>query len=295
MSNYFKTSVAALALVAVFGSDLAMAQSSTGSEAGNQPQAQMQTQPAPADDPAEVEIPEILQGPGFSDVTSREGPRGSTILQGSLTESGKDFDAMLNPEGELVAARTAEGTALPDELIESLLPEAVRNHPVTAEITELNAIGTREGSMMISGQDESGDALRIAFDDAGELIHFERGDGMRHGPKGEMRGDKGPKDGKRGERGKHGDGPRGDGPRDAERRGNAPRDPGRDGASAPDAGAAPSPEGALRDRLGEAGYTDLGRVNPQDDGATVEAVNPQGEPVTLTLDEDGEVTRETSR
>ncbi|SDE29792.1 hypothetical protein SAMN05421538_105186 [Paracoccus isoporae] len=266
-------------------------------------------------------LPQILQGDGFSDVTTRQGRRGGTLVQGVIAGTGKDFDAMLGPDGALRGIRTAEGSSLPDEVIGEMLLEAVRAHPVTAEIAELSAIGTRGEAVMLAGQDASGDAVRIGFDAAGELVHFSRGDD-RMGPGG--RGDEMGRDKKRGDGARHGGrtrdgwsrdgGPgdgerRGGGPRDGEPRGGDPRDGGprdggprgdgpRDGAAvrpSPDQGGAPSEEAALRGEIESAGYTALGRFVPASDGATLDATNPQGEPVTLRLNPQGEVVEETAR
>lgn len=288
---------------------------------------------APGSVSGSAQIPQILQGDGFADVTSRQGPRGGMLVQGSIAATGKDFDAMIGRDGSLLGIRTAEGSSLPDELVNEMVPEAARSHPVTSEITELSAIGTRGDAVMLAGQDASGDEVRIGFDENGELIHFSRGED-RMGPGGHgdkmrdtMRGDKMRGDGDRGpraggDRAPRDSGAREGGPRDAEPHDGGPRDGGprdggprdggrgdgprnvdpRDGAAggdaprpSPEESGAPSEEGALRGDLEDAGYADLGRFVPTADGATVDAVNPQGEPVTLTLDAQGEVVEETAR
>lgn len=44
-----------------------------------------------------------------------------------------------------------------------------------------------------------------------------------------------------------------------------------------------------------AGYTEIGSVSYEDERATFDATNPNGEPVTVSMDDDGEVTREAAR
>lgn len=287
MSSKLKTSVLAFGLMGVLGSGLAFAQTAPATTAPATDAA-----PAPA---ADVQIPEILQGSGFADVETKPGRRGGLFVEGSLAETGKDFDAMVNAEGKLVGMRTAEGSALPQAVVDALLPEAARANPILSEIAQLNAIGSRDGAVMVGGQDASGDDVRIGFDAEGELVHFDRGEhGKRgkgmgmgdregHGPRGE-RGDHGDRGGKGrgGDHGDHdrmgprdGDGPRGDGPRE----GAAP----------------PVDEAALRSAIEGAGYTELGEIARADRGLAVEALNPQGEAVLVIVTPSGEVVRETAR
>ena len=164
MSSKLKASVAALALLAILGPSLVQAQ----------------TAPTPAERPAAtapaaIAVPEILQGDAFTEVTSRPGPRGGLMVEGTIAETGKSFDAMVNAEGQLVGMRTAEGAALPAAVVEALLPEAARTSPILPEIAVLNAIGTRDGAVMAAGQDASGEDVRLGFSAEGELMHFDRG------------------------------------------------------------------------------------------------------------------------
>ena len=52
---------------------------------------------------------------------------------------------------------------------------------------------------------------------------------------------------------------------------------------------------AVNQRLSEAGYTGFGFLRAAGAGLMLEATNPQGEAVTLELDRQGEVVRETAR
>lgn len=221
------------------------------------------------------------------------------MVEGTIVETGKNFDAMVNSDGELVGMRTAEGSALPASVLEALLPEAVRGNAVLAEIDTVSAIGSRDGAVMAAGQDAEGEKVRIAFDAEGELVHFNRGDdrGGRGGHGMDDRGGKGPRGDRGGERGdhghggKHGDkGPRGDrgGDRGGERGGD------RGGDRGPDA--APVDEAAVRSAVEGAGYTDLGDLSDaRGRGIAIEAVNPQGEEVLVIVNPEGEVMRETAR
>lgn len=267
MSSKLKTSALTLSLMGVLSTGIAAAQDAPATDT---PAVQGQT------GTVELAIPELLQDDAFADVESRSGRRGGLMIEGSIVESGKDFDAMVNSDGELVGIRTAEGSALPVAVVEALLPEAARANPVLSEITELNAIGTRNGAVMIGGQDAAGDQVRIGFDAEGQLQHFDRGErggkrmrGDSHGARGAKRGgdDHGQRDGRA-------------------RRGGE--------------GATPMPppvdEAALRSAVEAAGYTDLGEtLQGRGRGIAIDAVNPQGETVTVFVSPRGEVIRETAR
>lgn len=281
MSSTLKTSVLALGLMGVLGGGLAFAQTVAPA-----------TEAAPA--AAQVQIPAILQGDGFADVQAKPGRRGGLFVEGSLTATGKDFDAMVNSDGNLVGMRTAAGAALPQSVIDALLPEAARANPILSEIAVLNAIGSRDGAVMVGGQDASGDEVRIGFAADGELVHFDRGERAKRGKgMGGDRDGKGPRGdrGDKGGRGDHGDHGR-MGPRDGGSRDGGPRDGGaRNGGQPP----APVDEAALRSAVEGAGYTELGDIARADRGLAIEALNPQGEAVLVIVTPSGEVVRETAR
>lgn len=295
MSSKLKASVAAMALLAILGPGLVQAQT-----------APTPAEPPAATAPATVALPEILQGDAFTEVTSRLGRRGGLMVEGTIAETGKSFDAMVNGEGQLVGMRTAEGAALPAAVVEALLPEAARTSPILPEIAVLNAIGVRDGAVMAAGQDASGEDVRLGFSAEGELMHFDRGerdgregragwmgrDGGPRGDRGGFHGDKG-RHGDHGDHGERGDkGPRGErGDRGDRGEGGAPE--GRRGGDMPPP--PPIDEAALRGALETGGYTAVEDLRPTPDGIVVEATNPQGEDVLVVVTPAGEVVRETAR
>ncbi|MFV0409616.1 MAG: hypothetical protein ACK5LJ_07950 [Paracoccus sp. (in: a-proteobacteria)] len=313
MSSKLKTSLIALTMMGVLGSSFAVAQTAPATDAPAV--AEVPAEAAPA--AAAVAVPELLQGAGFTEVTSRPGRRGGLLVTGTLAETGKDFDAMVNKDGKLVGIRTAEGAALPQALRDALLPEAARGNAIISEIAVLSAIGSRDEAVMISGQDASGDKVRIGFDTDGQLMRFERGDMMHGGPG--MMGKRGGKDGMHGDRdgkGKHGDRDGRRGNRGGDHGGKGPhggnKGPGngmmppngamQQGMSGqPGMGGQPEQqrpfdEAALRSAAEAAGYTDLGAISAGHGRAvTVEGVNPQGEEVLIFVNPQGEVMRETAR
>lgn len=263
MNSKLKTSVAACALLAIFGTGIANAQDAT----------------MPADDaapaaasPAAPALPEVLQNDAFADVTSQPGRQGDLMVRGTVAETGKDFRGLVNTQGELVGIYTAEGSQLPQAVLDSILPETVRNHPLLAEISVLNAAGIRNQGVVVSGQDESGDKVRIGFGAEGELMHFDRGNDM--GPHDDMG---------RGRKRDHGN-------RLHDDRGGIKHE--RMERKSPPIEVQ---EDAVRSAVEAAGYTDLGKMRPNGPGITVEAVNPQGEPVVVTVNPQGEVVGENAR
>ncbi len=288
MSSKMKISALALGLMGVLGGNMAYAQ--TAPAAPEQTPAPAPAAPAPAPvAPAVPQTPEILQGDGFSNVEAKPGRRGGIVIEGTLTETGKDFDAIGDGNGNLLGIRTAEGSSLPQSVIDALLPEAARGNPILAEIAALHAIGGRDGAVMLGGQDAAGNDVRVGFDAEGELVLFNRGEFAKrwmrdgYGPRGDDDGWRG----SRGEGDHHGKrGHREGGPRERGSWGDAPRE----GDQKP-----PVDEAAIRSAVEAAGYTELGTLNASRRGIAVEALNPQGEAVLLVLTPKGEVVRETAR
>ena len=304
MSSKLKSSILVFSLMGALGGGMAVAQTAPATPDTD---ADAPATTAPADTAeALVQVPEFFQSDDFADVESRPGPRGGLFVDGSIAETGKDFDAIVSSEGELMGVRTAEGSALPQALVDELLPEAARAHPIMSEITELSAIGSRGGAVMIGGQDASGDDVRIGFDEDGELMRFERGE---HGDRGKRgfgkhgeRDDKGQRGyhDEKSERGDHGGdrdrmGARDSGPRDGGPRDGGQPQGGPDDRPQPGQSPAPVDEAAIRSAVEGAGYSELGEFSPNPRGASFEALNPQGEEVVVFVTPEGEVVRETAR
>ncbi|WBU61161.1 hypothetical protein [Paracoccus albus] len=301
MSSKLKPSILVLSLMGVLGGGMAVAQTAPASPDADA-DAPATTAPADAaESEAQVQVPQLFQSDDFADVETRPGPRGGLFVGGSIAETGKDFDAIVSRDGELMGVRTAEGSALPQALMDELLPEAARAHPIMSEIAELNTIGRRGGAVMIGGQAASGDEVRIGFDEDGELMRFERGD---HGDRGKRGFGKHGERGEKGQRGYHGDrSERGDRDGDRDRMGQRDGGPheggqsqgGPDGRPQPGQSPAPVDEAAIRSAVEGAGYSELGEFSPNPRGASFEALNPQGEEVVVFVTPEGEVVRETAR
>ena len=328
MSRNLTTSIALTALLAVMGAR-AMAQEAAPVIPGGAAEAPAQAV-TPTVTPT-VTLPQILQDAGLSDVSSDQMRRGGTRLMGTLPD-GQKIGAMLAEDGALRGLRAQdESSVLPQALVDQLVPQAVRDNAVYAEITKLGAVFTGERGVMLAGKDAQGSDVRAAFAQDSTLIRFGRGDDDMHFGKdgGKDRdgrhgdhGRRGGHDDDHGHRGKHGgkhggdhDGKHGEG-----RRGPPPGDmmppppPGdMPPPPAPDQqGALPMPPadaemrqgaaeplavdpGEVRLALTEAGYSGIGEITQRGPRVLALAVNPEGEAVAVELDGQGEVLREINR
>lgn len=210
--------------------------------------------------------------------------------------TGAKIEARFDRQNALVGIEVDEG-AIPAELVAALLPQAVRDAEVIGQFARIVEIENRNGRIEVEGRDANGERMRADFDADGRVLRFGRdeGRGPRHHDAGERRGGRGPEgrgpEGRgRGEhemRAGHGDGPRRDGPQGGPRPGAGSR------------GAAAVPADfdavAVNQRLTQAGYGQFGLLRADGPRLILEATNPQGEAVTLELDPQGEVVRETAR
>ncbi|MDO5630368.1 MAG: hypothetical protein Q4G22_00865 [Paracoccus sp. (in: a-proteobacteria)] len=283
MSRFtLRHSVAALALVSVLGSGVAaVAQTAT-------PEAPAATQPAaPTQTPALTAetLPEALRALNMSDVEIRTGQRGGSRVTGTLAD-GTEIQAMVANDGTLRGVRADDDAALPQSLVDAVLPAPVRGNAIIQQFALISGFGVMPDMVMVGGQDADGQKLRAGFATDGTLMRFGRGDDRGPGMHGDRdRGGKRGFDGRGHDRGK-GEyrGPRGD----RGERGDAPARMDQRGPQVD--------ESALRQSLTDAGYTDLGDfARQQGRGLTVNAVNASGENVTLELNRAGDVIRETAR
>lgn len=295
MSRKLTSSIALTAFLAALTAAPAFAQQSA-------PEA-----PAAQSAPAEAVLPQLLRDAELSDVTREPMRRGGSRITGKLPD-GTVIGAYVDAGGALRGLRNQAEAALPADLIAALVPQNVRDNPIYSEISQLRGVYVSEKGVKLAGIDAQDNRLHAAFAEDGTLVRFGRGDddGDRPGM-GKKRGEgkyhdegKG-RHGKRHEGGKHGErGERG-GDR-GERHGmkGAPGEPGprgpQDGAPPPaPVDAAPVDEAALRQSLADNGYSEIGTIASQGPRIVAEAVNPEGEAVTLELNPGGEVLREINR
>lgn len=289
--TFLKGSIAAIALTSVLGTAVL---------------AQDAAPAAPADTAATVQAPtaETLPAPlaalNLTDVEIDATRRGGWKVEGDLPAGG-EIDAFIDPTGTLRMVEADDDAALPQSVIDAMLPQAVRDNALLGEISVIGKLGVMDDMVMIAGRDADGEAVRAGFAQDGSLMRFGRGDddhrGMRReGRGGEGRGgdDHARRGGDHGERHGDGHGKRG-GDRDGARRG------GGDGPSGQQRGdmggdrPAPISPDAAQQALEAAGYTDIANITRRAAGVTAEAVNQAGEAVTVRVNPKGEVVRETAR
>lgn len=275
MRNRFSSSIALSAMMAVLAAPLA------AQEATKTPAPATQTQ-QPAAQTAPVLPPELASA-GLTDVTSKQGKRGETRIRGKLAD-GTVLDALVDPKGKLHGVRAKDKAALPAGLIADLVPQPVRDSAPYAEITTLEAVFMGQRGVMLAGKDAQDAPVRAAFAPDGTLLRFGRGPDA--GPAFDRRG---PGD----------DGPRGKGP--GKHHHHRPGPGGRDAAPSPGNDRQGAAQQMQRDRdsveqaLTSAGYTQIGTVAKAGPRMVAQAVNPQGEKVSVELDANGQVLREVNR
>ncbi|WP_295045568.1 hypothetical protein [uncultured Paracoccus sp.] len=217
-------------------------------------------------------ITEIKQRPDHVEIQGRQ-------------STGTEIEVKFDRQNALVGIEV-DDASIPAELVGTLLPQAVRDNEVIGQFDRIEEISNRGGRVMVEGDDANGKDMRAEFDADGRVLRFGREDGPRgdRGPKARQ-ADHGPGHDDRAGADRMGQGP-GDGPRRAGPSGDA-----RGPAAIP----ADFDTVAVNERLTQAGYTGFGFLRADGPRLLLEASNPQGEAVTLELDRQGEVVRETAR
>lgn len=217
-------------------------------------------------------ITEVKQRPDYVEIKGRQ-------------PSGAEIEVKFDRQNTLIGVEV-DDAAIPADLVDTLLPQAVRDNEVIAQFDRIDEIGNRNGRVTVKGEDATGEDMRAEFDADGRVLRFGREDGPRGDRREERRSDRGPGHGERGMRpgghAMHGDRPHG------------MRLMGRD-SGRPAALPANFDSVAVNQRLTGAGYTALGLLHAHGPRLLLDATNPQGEAVTLELDPKGEVVREMAR
>lgn len=278
MLRILRNSAAAIAAASALAVPLA-AQTTTTT-----PAAPPAAQAAPAAPAPAAAKPQALADLGITDARVLEGRRGQRV-EGTLP-GGESFRAMLDDQAQLRMIGVDDGAALPADIVSRLVPEAVRTNAIFAEFARVQGVGRGDEGVMLFGADAQGESIRAGFSADGTLQRFGRGEMDR--PQWDRGDDSRDRDDHRGKREGRG-GPS----QDHERNGregwsDAPRGPaGQPGSPLDDAAI----QGVLRD----GGYTQPGAITRNGPRVEVEAVNPEGEPVTVTINPRGVVVRELAR
>lgn len=223
-------------------------------------------------------LPADLQGhtamSALSEVTDISFRRQGVKVEGRQPNSD-ELELFFDAQGRLIAAE-ADDEALPQMLLEQVLPQAVISSEALGQLARIEEIGLHGDSRFrIEGEDASGKDIRLLIDQDGRLLRFGReGDGRKRSDGWqERRGDARPGHFQR------------PGFHDGQRRG-----PMRGQAQGLDFDPV-----EVNQRLTEAGYSGFGLLRRAGPALVLEAQNPAGEPVILQLDSQGEIIRETAR
>lgn len=258
MLRIFRNSVAILAATAALGAPLA---------------AQTTAEPAPAATTQAVEtpaaaVPEALSALGIDNAKLDESRRGGQRAEGTFA-GGAAYHAMLDDKGALRMIRVTDKAAeLPADVATKLVPENVRSAPIFAEFTKLQGVGISERGLMVFGVDAADEQLRAAFTSDGTLSQFGRG---------EFKGPKKDDHGKHERKGKH------------DKHGKRDHDGKRDDA------AKQLDDAAVTSILTDGGYTAVEGIKRDGPRVEANAVNPDGEAVTVTINPRGVIVRELAR
>lgn len=238
---------------------------------------------------AQPDIPQVLRDAGLTGLTAQPGKRGGLKIEGKQPD-GSDIRAVVDDKGALRGVFVKGDAPLAQALVDQLVPQSVRDQAVYGQFAKLRGVMTGEHGVMLAGTDREGEKMRAGFAQDGTLMRFGRGDDAR-GPRGHDH------DMRDRDRGGHGHGKRGQGEwgqgghgHDGWKRGE-----GHGPSSNRHEAAAPLNEDAVRQALQAAGYTQPGALTQRGPRTVVEALNPQGEPVLVQLDAQGNVLRETIR
>lgn len=227
---------------------------------------------------ASTALPQAITDLGITEATVSDGRRGGKRIEGSLP-GGAAFQGMLDGKGQLRMIRaTDKASVLPDETISKLIPEAVRNTGIFSEFASVQGVAISERGLMLFGTDAKEEPVRAAFSSDGTLQRFGRGD------------IKGPGMGPHGKNHKKGDNHGGKRGRGSDRGDKLP-----DGQSRAPAQSSSLDDAAVQSILSDGGYTEVGAITRNGARVEVEAKNPEGEAVTVTVNPRGVVVRELAR
>lgn len=159
--NRYSTSAAIVALVAALGGT-ALAQTAEAPAAG-----------APAAQSAEG-LPAFLDGIDLRNVRTEDKRQGQREIEGRLPGGGK-LELRLDRDGNLIEAE-ADDVAMPQQIVDAIVPEALRNHEAMALFARVKEVKLRQDGIEIDGYQENGDDLELLFDGDGRLIAIDADD-----------------------------------------------------------------------------------------------------------------------
>ncbi len=124
----------------------------------------------------EVALPVEMRGLGLTEVRTRteRGRRGEREIDIHARMPGGGWLLAEIRDGRLVEVKT-DGTAMPQPLVERLLPAGIRGDRSFAGLTRITDIDIdRDGEIEVKGLDEAGMRIEIEYAPGGAMISFER-------------------------------------------------------------------------------------------------------------------------
>ncbi|MCO6361677.1 PepSY-like domain-containing protein [Paracoccus sp. 08] len=92
-------------------------------------------------------------------------------------ENGAEVEVKFAPDNTLIEIET-DDTALPQPIIDAILPQAVRGNEVMAQFGMIEEIKAEYGRFEVKGEDTGGQDMRAAFDEAGAVLRAPKAPGV---------------------------------------------------------------------------------------------------------------------
>lgn len=137
---------------------------------GGAAMAQTVTQDTPAATAAEA-LPEALGALNLQGIETETKRGGLREIEGR-TADGVKIEAKIDMNGEIVEVEADDG-ALPQSLIEALLPQAIRDHAAMAQFATIDEIKRHRGFVEVKGDQANGEDVEARFDAQNALIGIE--------------------------------------------------------------------------------------------------------------------------
>lgn len=120
------------------------------------------------------DMPDWLQGLDLRNVQTESKRHGGREIEGRLPGGGK-IEATLDRDGNPVEIE-ADDVALPPQVIEAVLPEAVRGHEAMGLFARIQEIKLDRRGIELDGYQQNGDDLELGFDPQGRLVAVDADD-----------------------------------------------------------------------------------------------------------------------
>lgn len=121
-----------------------------------------------------AQMPAWLQGLDLQNLQTEAKRHGGQEIEGRLPGGGK-IEVKLDRDGNPVEIE-ADDVPLPQQVIDAVLPDAVRGHEAMGLFARIQDIKTERGRIEIEGYQQNGDDLELEFDAEGRLVAIDADD-----------------------------------------------------------------------------------------------------------------------